>query len=394
VGRGVREAEAVRRFIFVCLLGAALCGPTACREKTEKTLSHSDIIGSPVLDKTADQLTQTEFTAYLNHPITPGKNLIWCATMPLAWNELLDLAGGEIHIREGDVPLVTELDKRTVTKKDLDDSSYVALAGLTPNILETISRALATKFQGQASPELLGQIPRLPDSSAVAYSYLFKDLEFKYPFQKFEEGMRFHEKPEGTIRKEAVFGFRDLRTESTAKAAGQVEIHDYRNRDDFVIEIATKSKGDLLLLAKVHPDSTLSQTIQSVQGRADTSQAKSPEGETWMQVPILNFRLVKDYEELLNQHIRCSNATLNGQFFVMARQSIRFKLNEEGAKLKSETVVATTSAEIEVHETPQLIFDKPFLILMERKGAANPYFALWIDNSELLVPFVEEKPKR
>jgi len=386
----------MRRFVFVCLLGAALCGPAACREKTEKTVSHSDIIGPPVLDKSADQLTQTEFTAYLNHSITPGKNLLWCATMPLAWNELLDLADGEIHIAEGDPPLVTELGKSTVTNKDLDDSSYVALAGLTPNILEVISRALATKFKGQASPELLGQIPKLPDNSAVAYSYLFKDLEFESPFKTFEEGMRFHEEPEGTtIQNKAVFGFRDLRTESTAKAADQVEIHDYRNRDDFVIEISTKSTGDRLLLAKIHSDSTLAQTIQSVQARADTSQGKPPESKTWMQVPILNFSLVKDYKELLSRHIRCSNETLNGQFFVMARQSIRFKLNEAGAKLKSETVVAATwGGIVQGHEPPQLIFDKPFLILMERKGAAHPYFALWIDNSELLVPFTSEKTEQ
>ena len=35
----------------------------------------------------------------------------------------------------------------------------------------------------------------------------------------------------------------------------------------------------------------------------------------------------------------------------------------------------------------EYIFDKPFLILLERKGAANPYFALWVGNAELLVPF-------
>jgi hypothetical protein len=366
---------------------------SACRDKqapVEKA-SHSEIMGQPALDKTADQLERTEFTAYPDHPIFEGKSLIWCATMPLTWNELLDLGGGEIHIAEGDPPLVTELNKRTVTKADLDDSSYVALAGLTPGILDSIPKALADKFKGQASPELLGQIPKLPENSAVAYSYLFKDLEFEYPFKKFETGMPFQGMPDRT---ETVFGFRDLRSESAAKAADQVLIHDYRNRDDFVIEIATKSKSDRLLLAKVHPDSTMALTIKDVQTRADTSLGKTPEAETWMQVPMLDFRLIKDYSELLNKTLQCPNRTLNGQPIVMARQSIQFKFNEEGAKLKSETVVATTGAVMAGHEPPQLIFDKPFLILMERKGAANPYFALWVDNPELLVPFVEEKPKQ
>jgi hypothetical protein len=159
------------------------------------------------------------------------------------------------------------------------------------------------------------------------------------------------------------------------------------------VEIATKSDGDRLLLAKVRPDSTLAQTIAAVQARADTSQGKPPEPETRMEVPILNFRLTKDYEELLGKTVQCPNKKLSGQFFVMVRQLIQFKLNEKGAKLKAEAVAVTKSAIFVGHESPQLIFDKPFLILMERKGAANPYFAIWIDNPELLVPFTLEKAK-
>ena len=391
----------MRRLVLVWLLGAALCGPTACREKqNDKTPSHSDIIGPPLLDKSADQLTQTEFTAYLGRAVTPGKNLIWCATMPLVWNELLDLAGGEIHLAEGDPPLVTELNRKTVTKSDLDDSSYVALAGLTPGILDSIPKALTNKFRGQASPELLGQIPKdLPVRSAVAYSYLFKNLEVEHPFAKFDEETRFFTSTALSshlvLARVRGFGFGSHRSESMAKAASQVLIHDYRNRNDFVIEIVTKAKGDRLLLAKVSPDSTLERTIQHIQARADTSQSKTPEAESRMQVPILDFRLIKDYEELLNKHVQCSNTTLNDQPIVMARQSIQLKLNEFGAKLKSEAVVVTRSLDMMAgQEPPQLIFDRPFLILMERKGAKNPYFALWVDNLELLVPFVPEKADR
>jgi hypothetical protein len=34
-----------------------------------------------------------------------------------------------------------------------------------------------------------------------------------------------------------------------------------------------------------------------------------------------------------------------------------------------------------------MIFDKPFLIVLERVGATAPYFAMWVDNPELLVPW-------
>ena len=35
----------------------------------------------------------------------------------------------------------------------------------------------------------------------------------------------------------------------------------------------------------------------------------------------------------------------------------------------------------------QLVFDKPFLILLQRGDAQQPYFALWVDNAELLTPW-------
>lgn len=68
------------------------------------------------------------------------------------------------------------------------------------------------------------------------------------------------------------------------------------------------------------------------------------------------------------------------------QQTIRFRLDECGAVLKSEAAAATKSAEA-LDEPRQFVFDRPFLILLERREAANPYFALWVDNPELLVRF-------
>jgi hypothetical protein len=69
---------------------------------------------------------------------------------------------------------------------------------------------------------------------------------------------------------------------------------------------------------------------------------------------------------------------------VLAMQSIRFRLDERGAILKSEAGVALSE---DGSKPRQFIFDKPFLILLERRDAARPYFALWVDNPELLAPF-------
>jgi hypothetical protein len=70
---------------------------------------------------------------------------------------------------------------------------------------------------------------------------------------------------------------------------------------------------------------------------------------------------------------------------VLAMQTIRFRLDDRGATLKSEAALAQKAATPE--KLRRFIFDKPFLILLERRDAARPYLAIWVDIPELLVPF-------
>jgi hypothetical protein len=40
-------------------------------------------------------------------------------------------------------------------------------------------------------------------------------------------------------------------------------------------------------------------------------------------------------------------------------------------------------------ECPDLVFDKPFLVLLKLASSDKPYFAMWVDNSEVLVRYAE-----
>ncbi len=33
---------------------------------------------------------------------------------------------------------------------------------------------------------------------------------------------------------------------------------------------------------------------------------------------------------------------------------------------------------------PNFIFDRPFLIVVKKRGAERPFFVMWVDNAELL----------
>jgi hypothetical protein len=89
-------------------------------------------------------------------------------------------------------------------------------------------------------------------------------------------------------------------------------------------------------------------------------------------IPVIDFDVLRDYTEL----------TGPDSILDVALQQTRFKLTEKGAVLKSEAAIATRAASFK-----NLIFDKPFLVLIQRADASQPYFALWVANAELLVPF-------
>lgn len=67
-------------------------------------------------------------------------------------------------------------------------------------------------------------------------------------------------------------------------------------------------------------------------------------------------------------------------FILKAGQSIRFRLDKSGATVTSEAQMFLSAIPRE------FIVDRPFLIVIKRRSAEQPYFVAWIDNAESLVP--------
>ena len=340
------------------------------------SITHRDMIGPAALNVTADQLKDTIITSHLEQELIEGKNVLWCATAQIAWNELCNLAGEDIHL-ENEPPMVGILNKKSVTGDDLDEASYVAMAGMVEDgILEEIEEALAEKFQGQARPELLpasGSVPPGP----LAYSYLFKSLPFEWAFDRLEGLLRFRG---AEVECFGIFLYSEYQ-ENEVKAASQMLIYDYGDKNDFIVELKTRSKDDRLFLAKVPPKTTLAATAVEVQKHVQQNRPVEMEECMSFVVPVLDFDIIREYSELYGKPIQSGNPRFNGLPFGPAMQQIRFKLDEKGAVLKSEAVLPPPGG------GRPLIFNKPFLIMIQRKGAKMPYFALWVENAELLVPF-------
>jgi hypothetical protein len=334
----------------------------------------------------ADSLRTTTVTPHMEAPIAPGLTVLWCGTFQLVWNEICTLIGEDLHFT-ADPPMVAAMNRKAFTRGDLDEASYVAVAGfIRDGIKERIPRALEERFHGAARPSALPPWDRTPrPQDIVGYAYLFKLLEFPNRFERLDDPLDF------AGARVAAFGLGPYKS-AQSRMLPQVRIHDYAGPDDFVIELETKATKDSLVLAKVAPAATLAETAAAALARLRPEPPTAAPGDL-LAVPLVNFDVTRAYSELYSPsggpplRVVAANPQVAKDLEVLsAVQNIRFQMDEEGVRLKSDShmsigCMARTAAPV----AHLLIFDKPFLILMKRQGAAAPYFALWMGSAELMV---------
>ncbi len=341
---------------------------------------HSVIMGEPNLKVNANELKNTIVVPTLEHPISQGTNLIWCATTQLAWNELCELIGEDIQFEPYNI-VSQSLNKKTVASNDIDDSTYIAIAGFFGNgILDSISSSLNAKFDGATTPELLPSSSDFSNNAFIAYSYLFVNLPFIWAFERLDSPLKFQGK------EVKCFGIDQYMKSqmNEYRAAGQILIYSFLNKNDFIVELKTNKAKHKLILAKVPPARTFEETIMTVQKRIERSKPDIlGEGQDFI-VPLLNFDIQKDYEEFIGKPLVVNNKLFKGRQISIFKQQTRFVLNERGAKLKSEALIAYCKGQ-------NLVFDKPFLIMLQYKETKKPYFVIWVDNPEILIESAIDK---
>lgn len=322
----------------------------------------------------SDVLQQTDIVASLDSETISGRNLVYCATFQLVWNELADeIIKSPIELN-GNLQLVQSLNKRLFEKRDISPSCYLAMAGFGQNgIVEQIQHELRERFHRE--PELDIQIP--PDG-ILAYAYLEKSLLFETKFDVYSEPLLF----DGKINVQS-FGVAQNST-----ASSQIAILDYYDSDNFILKFQKLANADTdeIVLAKVTPKSTLVETVESVLSRVDEKSnspttRKNLETVEKVQIPKLCFNILREYRELEGKFVL--NQGFQDYFIAVAQQVTKFQLDETGANLSSEALMKLLRGI--APEPRKFVFDKPFLLFIKEPQSRFPYLALWIDNSELLV---------
>jgi hypothetical protein len=337
---------------------------------------------------TADsrQLHGTVVTPHLETGLSREQNLLWCGSFQLAWNEACSAIGEPLRF-DNQPAMADSLNKATFSKRDLDPKSYVAVAAFVRDDPHgQIAAQLAEKFQGQAAPQHLPSKDLAPrPQDLIAYSYLFKNLEFPTPFERIDQPITFDRE------RVMCFGIGEEYKTGHLEMLKQLVILDYKHEDDFVIELETNSTLDRVILAKIQPADNLAQTIERVLQRTSNSEPTVASLGDVLKIPKLNFDITCRYGELEGRHLLSANPTVAKDLLLLAAlQNTRFQLDEQGVRLKSEShIVFGCGGPPPAPPTRHtMVFDKPFLLMLQMNGAETPYFALWVGNSELLIKVV------
>ncbi len=320
---------------------------------------------------------KTTVSAYLQTSHQPGQNFVWCSTFQLAWTSMgRDVCGEPLRL-QGTPVIETALNQGGPTEKDHDpDSIYVKAGKLSPALIEEINASLRKKF-GEEAPAPLRAIP---EEGALAVAFLVKTLAFAKPFDRQREPLPWRG-AEGEKTPLQAFGLMKVDGQTPKELTAQIQILNDR-RGEYVIELKTTSDKDRLILAQVEPKTTLLDTLEDVRKRVRES-TKAPfaiQVTDQCLIPCVQIALERIYNEIVGKKVL--NEKLKDHVVREARQSLRFTLDEKGAAVKSEAKIRIPK---NGHAPRQIVFDRSFLLYLERVGAENPYLAIWFENPHLFV---------
>jgi hypothetical protein len=317
-------------------------------------------------DGSAPGSNGTTIVPVLDVPISGEANLVWCGAFQLAWNEACDWFKHPIELRPPSA-LAETLNQRSFDRRSVDEASiFVASGAMKDGIVRKIKAGV--KGMSREEARLLDGLQSGGDA-VICYARLKKALRFPKPFRRLGNyALKSGKAP--------CFGF--LGEHKVGARREQALIHDYRGPDDFVVQLETTEPEDMLVLAKVPAGATLRETTQGVVERL-SAEPEPASGQDVLVAPCIHFSNATSFSELQGRVVMGDSLW----FLTRAFQSIDFAMNEQGVILVSIGLVQFARG-LGSFSSHIMILNPPFLLLMKRKDAKEPYFASWIVNADPL----------
>jgi hypothetical protein len=371
-----------KRFLLL-FLSIPFC---SCSDRASKSEFPVTFSGS------SEKLAATEIVPTLDTQFATNKNVIWCASFEAAWKALEDLAGEPVLV-EGSPGVAKSLNDAPDPRTNIPpECLYVAAGWNQKGIVQQIQKEFIQKFPSEQAPEFPGISP----GSFVAYSCLKANLKFKVPYRQNRNPLVFTS-GDGQTTKVNSFGLLPGDHDKYMKIRKQGRVlfckfdEKARALDEFAIDLCSDSSPSQIVIAKISPKPTFSAALGHIEKgiqewKKELRQENSDLAEDLQRIGPSDQLLVPDFHWFIShtfsqiQGKPLENVRLKGQRLDMVRQDILFRLDKNGAELSSIAWMATMGG------PRQFFCDRPFLIYMKKRGASTPYFAMWVDNAELMQP--------
>ena len=295
---------------------------------------------------------KTDFLPTLEHKIDMQKNAVYCAALLYAWDEARKHINQPFTISPDDTNLFL-LNNSELFLNSLKSNEYSASG--------TIDGSLIT-----------------------AKAEFNKSLPFARKLDSYNRKLTVNGQPVASF---GVWGYNGYE---------QVRIVYYKNNSNFIVKLLPKDKNHEIILFK--SDKVFSSMAEMNEEIGKLSEMGENERESKKQqwkyqitnedevvIPKIRFNIETNYAYLEGSTFKTDKQNYE---IIKAWQRTAFLLDESGAEIESEDEEAVQEEIEEEFEKPKpkkMIFDKDFLILLKRTDSQNPYFGMWVVNTELMI---------
>lgn len=292
-------------------------------------------------------------------------NYIWGIGMNLAWNELCDQVLKEkvalATEEEAALTLTRKLNHRQLTRDAIQEADLYVASGYGQETLERIRRESKAKFP-EKTTETLKDLELLWDD-IICFAYLRKVMEHQAAFK--ETSLNF----QGRMVK--AFSRSKLGTEG-------IQVLEFEDVYNFSLRLDAKDGINEIYLIKGFPNRSVGEVIQGLmhESKADP-QVHAKDSLT---IPNINLRYKRSYEEMIGKVLL--NVKFNQYQISQMEEEIVFAMDHQGAKVENEAVIVMTRGFVPAKR--ELVFDRPFWLVMKEKGQQVPVLILRIENATFL----------
>ena len=288
-------------------------------------------------------------------------NNLWVGTLDLAWKELEDKIGLNKIELEGEMPqIANDLNESTFSKEMLNPNDYKI------NVERTVTNGY--KIDATLNKEL----------NFLESFDNFND--YKWTFGNSDEAIKY-------------FGINNASPEKMNK---NVEILFYNKlnngsllSNDMAIKLKTK-EGDEIILYRTDDKKSFDEYYEDIKAKTKNYKGRTEFSEDdELRVPYVKVNGMINYNQLYDKKIKNSK----GLYIYDVIQNVNFYLNERGCNLSSKATMVTEYMGIG-QDTKYCYFQDTFIVFMKEANSDKPYFALKVDNNDILEKVEEtDEPK-